>query len=200
MIIGVALLALATQIATTPNPKAPTAPPQVEVPKSDPVEAEFEKRVDDYVKLHKQLEAKLPKLPKEATPQQIDADQRALMQLVAAARADAKPGDIFTPAMQTLIKERFGLIFRGPEGRDSKKYIHDEPHPVTPEINKRYPDEVPLSTMPPRILAQLPKLPQELEYRFVADHLILMDVHAHLIIDYVLHAIPADPAAARDKK
>src|SRR5689334_16490276 len=39
-------------------------------------------RVKDYVELHKKLEASLPKLPKDATPQQIDQNQRALGKLV----------------------------------------------------------------------------------------------------------------------
>jgi hypothetical protein len=177
-----------------------TAPPKVVVPDSKPIEAEFLKRIDDYVTLHKKLEAMLPKLPKDATPQQIDKDQRALLLLVSQARAGAKPGDLFTPDMKKLIHERFNVIFQGTRGAQAKKYIHDEPHPVTPEINKRYPDNIPLSTMPPRVLAQLPKLPDELEYRFVANHLIVMDVHAHIILDYVLDAIPADAAAAQDKK
>ena len=132
-----------------------------------------------------------PKLPKEATPQQIDADQRARERLVAEARATAKPGDLFTPEKQRIIHQRFNAIFRGTRGQQIKKYIHDEPHPVSPAINKRYPDEVPTSTMPPSVLAALPKLPDELEYRFVANHLILMDVHAYVILDYVLDAIPA---------
>jgi hypothetical protein len=195
MAIVVALL-LGSHVAAAQS----TAPPKVEVRDSKPIEADFSRRVDDYVKLHKQLEAMLPKLPKEATPQQIDQEQRALLQLVARARANARPGDLFTPDMQTIIKQRFAVIFQGRRGQETKKYIHDEPHPVTPEINKRYPDNVPLSTMPPRVLAQLPKLPDELEYRFVANHLILMDVHAHIILDYMLNAIPADPAAAADKK
>ena len=158
---------------------------------------DFLKRVNEYAVLHKQLEAKLPKLPKEATPQQIDADQRALERLVAQARATAKPGDLFTPAMQAVIHKRFNVIFRGTRGQQIKKYIHDEPHPVSPVINKRYPDEVPTSTMPIAVLAQLPKLPDELEYRFVANHLILMDVHAYVILDYVLDAIPATIPAGR---
>jgi len=176
------------------------APSKVQVLDDTRVEAAFVRRVDAYVALHKRLEAMLPKLPKDATPQQIDTDQRALLRLVAQARADAKPGDLFTTDMQRIIKQRFAVIFQGTRGQQAKRYIHDEPHPVSPEINKRYPDAVPLSTMPPRVLAQVPRLPDELEYRFVANNLILMDVHAHLILDYMLNAIPADAAAPIDKK
>ena len=156
--------------------------------------ADFSQRVADYVALHKKLEATLPKLPDDATPQQIDQNQRALERLVAEARAGARPGDIFTPPMQKFVRTLFARVFKGRKGQLAREQIHDEPHPVTPEINKRYPDIVPLATMPPSVLAELPKLADELEYRFVADHLILMDVHAHVILDYVLNAMPPTPA------
>ena len=52
-------------------------------------------------------------------------------------------------------------------------------------------------TVPPNILAALPKLPEDLEYRFVNKHMILLDVHANLIVDlrverYSVGARPAD--------
>jgi hypothetical protein len=198
-LLAVTMMCVASTAAAQ-STKAPTEPPKVRVPADAVIEADFLKRVNDYVTLHKKLEAMLPKLPKDATPQQIDRDQRALLQLVATARANARAGDLFAADMQKLIHRRFDVIFQGIRGQQAKRYIHDEPHPVRPAINTRYPDTVPLSTMPPRVLAQLPKLPEELEYRFVANHLILMDVHAHLILDYVLNAIPADAVAAQDKK
>jgi hypothetical protein len=160
-------------------------------------QAEFLKRIDAYMQLHKKLEAMVAKLPDQATPQQIDQNQRALGQLVAQARSGAKPGDLFTPDMQQLVRRLFADVFKGRAGREANRQIHDEPHPISPEINKRYPDVVPLATMPLRVLAELPKLPDELEYRFIDRHLILMDVHAHIILDYVLNAIPAAAAGGR---
>ena len=38
--------------------------------------------------------------------------------------------------------------------------------------------------MPPQVLQALPKLPEELEYRFIGDRLILFDIHAHIIVDH----------------
>ena len=43
-------------------------------------------------------------------------------------------------------------------------------------VNGRYPDNVPVSTMPPPVLQTLPKLSEGLEYRFVGDDLIILDV------------------------
>jgi len=57
-------------------------------------------------------------------------------------------------------------------------------------VNSRYPDTVPLTTIPPQVLQTLPKLTEDLEYRFIGDSLILLDVHAHVIADFIEHVIP----------
>ena len=158
--------------------------------------AEFDKRVKAYADSSRALAATLPKLPKDATPQQIDQDQRAFERLVVQARPDAKPGDLFIPDMQTYVRTLLADVFAGPLGAAERKAVHDEPHPVVPVINKRYPDEVPLSTMPPRLLANLPTLPDQLEYRFVYNDLILMDDHAHVILDFIVDAMPRAPIPA----
>ena len=49
---------------------------------------------------------------------------------------------------------------------------------------------MPLSTVPPQVLEGLPKLPEELEYRFVGERLILLDPHAHIIVDYMERVFP----------
>ena len=49
-----------------------------------------------------------------------------------------------------------------------------------------------LTTMPPDLLAVLPPLPPELEYRFVHRDLVLWDVRADLIVDVLRDAIPLE--------
>jgi hypothetical protein len=151
---------------------------------------DFLKRVDTYVALHKKLEATIPSLPKEATPQQVDAHERALGKLIQQARAGAKPGDLFTPAMQTFVRSVLQPIFTGKAGRQIKDEITDKEYKgsVKLTVNGRYPDEVPVSTMPPQVLEALPKLPEELEYRFILHSLILFDPHAHTIADFMQRA------------
>ena len=153
--------------------------------------AGFLDRVNEYVKVHQKLEATLPHLPKEATPQQIDNNQRALGALIKDARRGARQGDIFTPESQIVIKRLLAKVFGGPDGPALKASIMDE-NPGIPKIvvNERYPDTVPLSTIPPQVLQGLPKLPEEMEFRFVGNTLVLMDVHAHIIADYIPDAFP----------
>ena len=68
-------------------------------------------------------------------------------------------------------------------------------NPVTPgalklTVNSRYPDSVPLTTVPPQLLQTMPKLTEDLEYRFIGDWLILLDVHAHVIADFIEDVLP----------
>jgi len=148
--------------------------------------AGFLERVNQYAALHLKLENTLPKLSKESTPEQVDAHQRAFAKLIQDARRDARQGDIFTPESQAVVKKLIGRIFSGPDGASLKASIMDE-NPGVPnlKVNARYPDEIPVSTIPPQLLEGLPKLPEEMEYRFVGNDLILMDTHAHIIADYV---------------
>ncbi|MBA2604621.1 MAG: hypothetical protein H0U94_13625, partial [Acidobacteria bacterium] len=79
----------------------------------------------------------------------------------------------------------------GPGGAEVKASIMDEnPQGVRFRVNERYPDTVPFASMPPQVLSMLPKLPLELEYRFIGERLILLDVHAHLIVDFIDNALP----------
>jgi hypothetical protein len=148
-------------------------------------------RLKEYVELHSKLERTLPKLPDDATPQQIDRNQRQLEQLVREARRTAKQGDLFTPEARPVIKRLLATVFGGPEGKQLKDSIMDEnPVGVSVTVNGRYPDTVPVSTVPPQVLQTLPKLSEDMEYRFIGDRLILLDVHAHVIADFIDDALP----------
>lgn len=179
-----ALLAVALQSASPPKQPAAKTNPNAAVLK------DFVARVEKYAELHKKLEATLPTLPKQTDPKQIDTHQRALGKLIQAERATAKQGDLFTPAMQRLVRTLLAPVFRGKDGLQIKSEILDNEYKgaVKLAVNARYPDEVPISTVPPQVLDQLPKLPEEIEYRFVRNSMILFDPHAHLIPDFVERA------------
>jgi hypothetical protein len=191
--LTVLLIAFGTGAAARQQP-APKASARKPAAKAGPVTnasaatmQDFLKRVDAYVAVHKKQEATLPSLSKQMTPQEIDTHQRALSKLMQAARPAAKPGDVLSPAMQRLIRTLLRPIFAGKDGRQIKDEILDKEYKGTVKlaVNGRYPDDVPVSTMPPQVLEALPKLPEELEYRFIQNSLILFDTHAHIIADYM---------------
>jgi hypothetical protein len=173
--------------AQTPAPVNPDAA----------VIAEFQTRLKAYIALHEKQEATLPRQPNDATAAQINQHQRALERLIIAARAGAKPGDVFGPGMPALVRRLLKPVFAGEEGRQNRTEATDpdEKSPDTPiRINARYPDSVPVSNMPPSVLAALPDLraskEHEVKYYFIGRHLILLDVHAHLIVDFIENAMP----------
>ena len=183
---------------TTSEAPDPATPARRVVGPLSPEEARalatMNNRLTQYVELHVKVENGLPKLPDEATPEQIDTRQRELQRQLAQARASAKPGDLFTPEARPVILRLLAQVFAGPDGRMLKASIMDE-NPTDLgtyklAVNKRYPDNVPVSTVPPDVLQALPDLSEDLEYRFVGDALILLDVHAHTIADYIENALP----------
>ena len=173
----------ATQQKATPAASRPVNPNAATL-------KDFTKRVDEYVALHQKLESQLPDLAKQTTPEAIDKHERALAALIQSQRKAAKPGDLFTPAMQRLVRNMLRPIFSGKDGQQIKSEILDNEYKgaVKLAVNGRYPDDIPISTVPPQVLAQLPKLPEKLEYRFIRTSLILFDPHAHLIADFVENA------------
>ena len=179
-------------------PAAPAAQPAAKAPakSSQPVNAnaralaEVRSRIATYAGLHRELEATLPPLAKDATAEQIDKHQRALAHLLQQARRGAKPGDIFTPAARSVIRRLLDVVLRGPDGPALRASIRDEnAGSLSIAVNARYPGSVPLATMPTKVLEGLPKLPPELEYRFLGDRLLLLDVDPQLIVDLIDHAV-----------
>lgn len=155
---------------------------------------EFSARVSEYVALHHEVEATLRPLPKEATPAQTDTHQRLFATRLATARKDARPGALFTPPMQDVVRRLVARLFADRRARRQLRDSIMDDNPGTGAVrlavNARYPDEVPLSTMPPEILKNLPPLPPELEYRFVGENLILLDLDAHIVVDFLPRALP----------
>ena len=184
------LLAVAV-VASSLTFVPPQSPPAQAVNRDAQTLADFQSRIKTYMAMRQKLMAGTPALPDKATPEQIDAHQRALGQAIIAARKGARKGDLFGADMTTLVRRLLGPIFKGPEGASIRNAILEDAQPLVPTINTRYPDDVPVSSMPPDILKALPKLDETLEFRFVGRHLILMDVAAHIIVDIVDNAMPS---------
>ena len=147
---------------------------------------EFLKGVQAYVDLHKKVEATLPARPEKGTPAQVQAHETALAKLIVQARSQAKQGDIFSQPIRAYIRRQIARALAGPEGRAIRQSLaEDNPARVQLRVNSRLPDGVPLTTMSPAILGALPKLPEHIEYRFIGKRLVLLDLHAQLVVDYV---------------
>ena len=151
---------------------------------------EFKTRIDEYVKLREQADNTAPVQKPTAEASDIKNAQLALAERIGAARKTAKQGDILTPEITVLFRKLLHSEVKQEKGTH-EQIKEDNPGAGVPfKINAQYPDKEPLSTVPANVLETLPPLPKDIEYRFVNKHLILRDVRANLIIDYLLNAIP----------
>ena len=167
---------------------------------SDPALKSFEERLEAYVKLRKNATEKVPPLKKKTTPAEIQEREKLLAEAIRKARTGAKPGDIFTPEVKPVIHGILRGSLAGSQGKKSRAAIKEgnpknekAPGEVEPPliVNAEYPKNSPLSTVPPSLLLRLPKLPKDLEYRFVGRTLILRDREAGIVVDYMKEAVPS---------
>jgi len=154
--------------------------------------AEFNDRIKEYIALHRKLANETGEISDTKKPAEITLREQELGKLIRANRAAAKQGDIFTPAVQALFK---GIIKqeyarRTAAMRKDRKEDQDELADFAPMVNQTYPPEKPLVTFPAGLLRTLPQLPRELEYRLVQRNLILRDIEANIIVDFIPAATP----------
>jgi hypothetical protein len=148
--------------------------------------ADFSQRVQSYVDLRSKLEEGLPPLKVTDDPSEIRRAQRDLAREIRVARHGAQQGDIFSPAISVEFKEALVLEM---SAETWDVIMDDNPGEFSNEINGTYPDGKPFSTVPATILAVLPALPDDIQYRFQGRHLILLDIRANVILDRIPYAI-----------
>ena len=146
--------------------------------------AAFDQSIQDYMDLHQRLARARPPLTVTADPAQLRDAIDSLGQAIQLARLSAQPGDIFTAAVARVLRRR---IHRALWAFDMPVLISeigedDEADTPTPVVNGPFPWSVD-NAMWPSVLAALPQLPEELEYRFAGTDLVLIDIPANLVID-----------------
>jgi hypothetical protein len=152
--------------------------------------AEFRTRVDEYVRLRKKAAKQAPPLKETTDPGEIKTAQEGLASRIRALRPDAQPGDIFVAEVRPVFRRLLAPKLKGEEGRDVKAVLKEDAPPSVPlKVNAKYPETAPLPTVPANILAALPPLPKEVEYRLVKKDLLLFDPEAEIIVDYIANAI-----------
>lgn len=157
----------------------------------DRVVARFEARVKEYAVLRERLEDKLPKLAKDATPEQIKAHKARFEEIVRSARPTAKQGDLFTEDVAEQIRKTIRTLYTAEKLRALREEIMEaETVGVPLRVNYSYPDSKELTQIPPTLLLKLPQLPKQVKYRFVGTNLLLVDRENALIVDYMTGALP----------
>ena len=185
LIVVVLLLCARGAIAQQQSqPQLPQVDYNVEVLGSKVVE--FSAKMDAYAALRRSLEKGIPPLAVTDNPNDIRRAEQLLAERIRRARAGAGRGDIFTEETRRAFRQ----ILRPVTNAGVCEAIRDDnPGEFQYAINAEYPKDKPVSTVPPSILAALPRLPEDVWYRFLGRDLILHDSRANVILDRIDDAI-----------
>lgn len=154
---------------------------------------DFNRRIAEYGKLHKAAQSQVHKLKPTESSEAIAHYTHHLARRLREVRAGAAPGDIFTPAIAAEMRRLIGLAMHGPDAVHIRESLQRAApvHSVALRVDRTYPESVPLQSTPPSLLVNLPPLPADLDYRFIGPNLVLRDIDANLVIDFVTNAIPS---------
>ncbi len=147
----------------------------------------FERRISDYVALHRLLEGPLPPLQVSNDMDTVRAATDALARQIQAARRNARPGDLFTPDIARMFRTRIATCLT-PEDIQAILAEGEPTEPIvvpTLTVNMVWPEDVLFNFVPPQLIAALPPLPPELQYRIIGRSIVLWDHHANLIVDFL---------------
>jgi hypothetical protein len=153
---------------------------------------DFQRRVQQYAELHRRIEKTAP-IPISKDWSQVRAAVDTLASRIRTERANATQGDVFTPTIERYFRLTLAECLESVDTDVLLTVMNEEgwkDFTLIPEVNGRWPEGVPLPSMPVHVLAVLPRLPPELEYRFMNRDLVLWDAHANVIVDYIKGALP----------
>jgi hypothetical protein len=147
---------------------------------------DFQARAAEYVKLHNKARSGLPPLKTNDSAEASSGGEHQLAERIRALRPDAKHGSIFNPSISSEFRRLATISSQGNSGKHIETSLaRSEPVRLPIHVNAAYPPSAPLQSTPPTLLQNLPPLPKELEYRLVGRRLVLRDIEANLIVDYV---------------
>jgi hypothetical protein len=158
-----------------------------------PVLWEFVDQVNHYAAIQRMVIASLGPPVVSSDAERVISQQRRFANAMREMRPGACDGGFFTPAVSRYFRARIDQIVRE-TGLDVTTAVEppDEGE-IAVAVVPRVAEAVPWSAGPvmwPSMIAALPELPPELEYRFLGRHLVLTDVLANLVVDVLHNALP----------
>jgi hypothetical protein len=152
----------------------------------------FIERVQAYMELRSDFTEMVPPLNSSLEPTAIERASNALAGALRAARPQAKIGDVFAPDIVVAFRQRIDDALRQ-QGRAAEHLLAEMASEASLfhsrlAVNARFDWSCSAAT-PAFLIAALPPLPGELQYRFVDGDLMLVDVPARLIVDIMPLAI-----------
>lgn len=151
---------------------------------------EFQQKLDAYLALRKKLANRLKPLESTTDAAELTARQASLAAAIKEARRDAQKGDLIPARMAEEIRTIVLDDYRNRPADARAATAAEVPERIPVRINQSYPQEAALPTVPPLLLARLPVLPDNLQYRFANRHVVILDGDTHIVIDYIADVLP----------
>jgi hypothetical protein len=152
--------------------------------------ATFHERVATYVSLHQGLVRTLAS--RGVAPDARFAFRRALAAAIRSARHGARAGDLFGGSIAPSIRGTVRGYFATQPAAVWSALLSEMPPARPLGVNDSYPEGEALVSMPSSLLQKLEPLPEELQYRFFNDSLLLLDGDAGLIVDVLRGVVPSE--------
>ena len=160
-------------------------------PQDSPAIAQFQAEIAKYMAIRRGLLNELSGPKGDSSATELNNASDALAAAIQRRRPNKEPGALFPPAVAEALKRRVSDAVRSANLVPVLAGIDDESGGVgQPTVYLRYPAAEQMATMPPSILAVLPALPKELEYRIVGTYLVIRDTDAALVLDFIPAAVP----------
>ena len=153
---------------------------------------EFQRRLDEYIELRSELAKKVEPLSIDGERLRARRPSGSAGRRPPTARAGAKRGDLIpTPVAEADSNDRRRRL-QSPERRRAAGRCRGgargtDSWPSTGPIRQ----QAALPTVPPLLLSKLPVLPDNLQYRFVDRHMVILDGDTQMIVDYIADVLPA---------
>jgi len=155
----------------------------------------FHERVESYAALHRRL-APPPSGITSTDPIGKLLTRNYLAAAIRGARRSTEQGEMFTPEIATLFR---WMLADSIGERDGEGFLAElnggEPMPrgMHPTVNEPYTMTL-LYRVPQEVRLGLPTIPPELDYRIAAHDLVLWDIYAGIVVDFVPDALTSHVA------
>jgi hypothetical protein len=146
----------------------------------------FETRVENYVSLHRYWQESLPPMNGVSDIHTLKTSPAAVATALRSARVEARQGNIFAPPVALGFDCLIAAAVQHKEAEARRSLFEGliNAYGVHPRVNDTYGDNL-LLDVPYFLRIWLPPVPGEIEYRVFERDLVLWDIYAETVIDFL---------------
>jgi hypothetical protein len=199
-IVAAIVISVASGSASCGARVPPATVPPTPRPELEPLRTALKDYLDKTQPLRRTTATQTASLPnqKGSSPQSAEAVRAREHDMAEAIRTQVRPGarqgDIFSVPMASIIRSDIAAAFQTPKADLIRDELREQTEgeaeaKVSPRVNETL--KAPM--LPPLLVSILPELPEQLVYDFTGRALVLRDIDANIVVDFVPDALPETP-------